>query len=270
MLEQIRRVAQHAAIHSDIHQELWHLQLESLLGEHRFDVDLAAQAIEFSSERGSVVAGAQLIASIAREPATLLWAWSPQFDYLTRGEGVAHRLREFGERAGLDEFAREEVPHGLEGPEQFERMRELAHDIGRAAIEVLGPGCRYYSMPTADEQTIAVLAVHGFSEPPPQATIEDVFVRLPRMLAQVDDIGWSLHGLVRLLPGWRWEQLEEDARQRAWRITGDDGRWFTFTAGYDEEGRLVSLGGRGIEEPEADGVGASAGGTGGAGQPGRA
>lgn len=252
MTQQIRRVGQHAALYAAIRQELLGEWLEERLGENRFDLDLRERVCGFSSERGRLTARANFIASIAVAPATLLWAWSPQLVETAGPAELAERLRDFGTEQRLPEFTAEEVPHGrAEGSdggdgegddERRDRIVALGHDTGQAAVEVLGADYRYYSFPTNAAGSRGVVVLDEWSEAPPEPTTIDVFTKLPRMLSEVDDIGWSLEGLARLMPGWSCERLADAGPGKpVWRVADGAGKRFDVAAEFDDRNRLVSL-----------------------------
>lgn len=260
MTQQIRRVGQHAALYAAIRQELLGEWLEERLGENRFDLDLRERVCGFSSERGRLTARAHLIASIAVEPATLLWAWSPQLVETAGPAELAERLRDFGAEQRLPEFTVEEVPHGRAAApddgrapapddsaaetddDRRGRIVALGHDTGQAAVEVLGADYRYYSFPTNAAGSRGVVVLDEWSEAPPEPTTIDVFTKLPRMLSEVDDIGWSFDGLARLMPGWSCERLADAGPGKpVWRVADGAGKRFDVAAEFDDRNRLVAL-----------------------------
>ena len=249
MTQQIRRVGQHAALSAIVRQELLADWLEERLGKHRFDVDLARRELVFSSDRGRIAARAELIASIAVEPATLLWGWAPVLADRVGDDGAAHRVRAFGEQHVLPELTADEVPYLVpDGADQTDRIADVGHDAGHAAIEALGHERHYYTFPTGSAGSRVVLVLDQWridDEPgaaPPQPGFTDVFVRLPRLLQGVDDIGWSLDGLARLLPGWRCERLADAGPGKpAWRLTDADGAAIDIATEFDQHNRLVQL-----------------------------
>ena len=245
MTPQIRRVGQHAVLYSTLRQELLAEWLDERLGSQQdFDVDLETGALEFVAPTGRITASAHLIASIAVSPSTIVWGWAPMFDGRGAQDPVTRRLREFGEAQRLDEFTTDELPYApqpLGDAEASAEIAQLAHELGAAAVEVLGPDFLYYSFPTNRLGSRAVVALDGFSEAPPVPDAATVFSRLARLLDGVDDLAWSLDGLARLLPGWRCERLEDAGpRTPAWRLTTADGDTIDVAVEHDDLGRRTA------------------------------
>lgn len=252
MTQQIRRVGQHAALFAAIRQELFSDHLDEQLGDYRFDVDLLDRVMVFSSDRGKVTAHAEFVASIAVDPATMLWGWAPLFGERVKPDSAVHQFRAFGELHRLAEFTNDEVPYELGSMGSKERIAALSHDVGAAAVEVLGPDWRYYSMPSGSAGSRGVVALTGWSEAMPEPTMIDVFTKLPRLLSDVDDVAWSLEGLANLMPGWRFER-RPDAGPGApvWRLTDAEGQWFELTTEFDNLGRLTSVKANGLHQGES-------------------
>ena len=253
MTLQIRRVGQHAVLFATIRQELLGEHLQERLGpSNSFEVDLRTGGFAFSSDRGRITARAALIASIAVEPATLVWGWGPMFADRVAPDSEPHRLRAFGEQHGLPEFVEAEVPYDVGDVEPRDRITELSHDLGHVAVEVLGPQWHYYSMPTGSAGSRFVLAVADWSDAPPQPTMVDVFTKLPRLLQDVDDVGWALDGLARLMPGWRCERRPDAGPGKpAWRLADAAGDWFEVACEFDASNRLVSTRCDGVHRAKA-------------------
>ena len=245
MTQQIRRVGQHAVLYAMIRQELLGEWLQERLGDAGFQLDLRERVCAFSSDRGRITARAELVASIAVEPATLLWAWTPRMAERVGPPDAVTRMREFGAAHGLHEFTDDEVPHGRDGEDdevRVARIIALGHDTGQAAIEALGAGYRYYSFPSNAAGTRGVVVLDDWSDAPPEPTTVDVFTKLPRLVPEVDDLGWSLEGLARLMPGWSCERLADAGPGRpVWRLVDGDGRRFDVAAEFDERNRLVAV-----------------------------
>lgn len=242
---QIRRVGQHAVLFSQLRQELLGEWLDERLGEsHHYNVDLGTGEFVFTNGIDRVSATAHLVASIAVSPSTLIWGWAPMFDGRGAQDGATRHLREFGVAQQLDEFTTEEVryaPEPLSDEEAPGAIAALSHDLGAAAVEALGPAFRYYSMPTGKAGSRFVVALDGFSEAPPEPDAATVFSRMARLLDSADDLGWSLDGLARLLPGWRCDRLADAGpRTPMWRLTTNDGRAIDITVEHDELGRRTS------------------------------
>src|SRR5690606_17328274 len=91
----LRSLADRAALFTALRQDQL-VAATDALGEHRWDVDLAAGTFTFTSEADpsrTIVATPHLIASIAPGPRSLMWSWAlPQGDRT----GVTAKLREYG------------------------------------------------------------------------------------------------------------------------------------------------------------------------------
>ena len=243
----MRRVSQHSVLHAVIRAELTSDWLAERLGPHHsWDVDLDRAAFAYDNGTEQITARAQLIASLAEEPATLVWGWTPPFAHWQAPDSDIVRLRQVAERAGLSELTTPEIPYpyrpGVD--DQAAAIAAFSHEVGGAAIELLGPSFDYYSAPTGPARRM-VLLLDRWSEPVPQVTPEAVFQRLPRLAAGVDDLAWSLDGLVQLLPGWGVRRLPDPRPQPGtaaaaeWELTSADGRFLTLLAEWDQRGRVV-------------------------------
>lgn len=153
------------------------VELTDTLGAHRWDVDMVAGTLTFTSEQDpsrSIVAGARLIASIAPAARSVLWAWAhPQSD----PAGITAALRQHGETEGVAEFAQGELPLPA-GGETAEGIAALAHEIGQAASGVLGLG-PYYSAPAEGGTRFVFL----LDAPVPPLTLTTTIAKLPRMVS---------------------------------------------------------------------------------------
>lgn len=249
MLQQIRRVGQHAAMYAMFRQELLDEMLVARLGEYRWDADHQARQLVFSSERGEVTASSHLLASIAAVPASLLWGYAEPFAPYVGPDPLAAQIRELGRQHGLDELTREEVEYDFSSSEdQAEVIAAMAHDVGMLGVELFGPKKAYYTFPTGGGAR-QVLLLEDLSEPIPEITIDGLFPRLGRYLSGVDDIAWSLEGLVRLLPGWRFEQVASSSSTQRLRVIDTQGASFSVSITRDTRGRVSNIGLQGVDRP---------------------
>lgn len=238
-LQQLRRVAQRAILYSRIRMELMRelVAKHTIEGEpHNFNVDFEAGEISFCD--GRLRGRAELIASIAIEPATVLWGFAPFFQQ-GHGRDQAQRIRTFGAWNNLDELTREEVPHGIpEGPEQFNEFLILAHDIGAVGVYACGPEYDYVTFPNHQTGSHVVLLVSELTHRVPPLTLLDVYVRLSRYVDYIDDLEWSLGGLVEMMPGWRLEKLPaQHERQEVFRVFDDQRRSLTLLVDRNQFGQ---------------------------------
>ena len=100
----LQPLADRAALFSALRQDSLATALEDL-GDNRWDADMAAGTLTFTSNADSarqLVTRAHLVATIAPGPRSLLWAWAhPQGD----PAGVAAQLRDYGVQHGIVELS---------------------------------------------------------------------------------------------------------------------------------------------------------------------
>lgn len=246
-------MGQHAAMYAMFRQELLDEMLVARLGEYRWDADHQARRLVFSSERGEVTASSHLLASIAAKPASLLWGYAEPFAPYVGSDPLAARIRELGRQHGLDELTREEVVYEYNPSEdQTEVIAAMAHDVGMLGIEFFGPQKVYYTFPTGGGAR-QVLLLENLSEPVPEITIDGLFPRLARYLSGVDDIAWSLEGFVRLLPGWRFEQIMASPQTQRLRVIDPEGASFAVSMTRDSKGRVSEISLQGVDRPSVPG-----------------
>ncbi len=252
-LPQVRRVSQHATLYAQVRQELLSDVAEERLGaDYRYDLDLAQRRIELSSPRGSIALEAQLLASIAVRPASILWGFAPLFADHVGQNPLAAELRRAGEHHGLDELVRDEVAYAVEpGENPVDTVAEIAHWIGQMGVELFGADTLYYTYPTGGAGSRQVVLVRQGDLALPPVTLVDVFVRFPRLASSLDDVGWALDGLCRLRQGWRFEQVPAASAQQAFRVYDEHGAWFEAAVTRDEHQRITNISGNGVHQPGA-------------------
>lgn len=196
------------------------------LGEHRFDVDMAAGTLTFTAEDGRTLAcGAHLLASIAPGPRSILWGWAHP-----RGDDVGLGLRAAGERHRLPELVAEELPF----PEGFEpsedEIAHLAHEIGAAAVGILARG-PYYSAPNGTSRVLFIL-----DAPLPMLTLATAFAKAPRILGSglINSPRRAVEGLATMM-GWAATPVAEGKG-----LSLSDGA-SSATVMFDEHGRWAGL-----------------------------
>ena len=239
----IRRIGQRTVIYASLRQELMKQMFDEKVGTDdsvNYDVDLGIQRFAMVSNTGEVTAKAHLLASIAAQPPTILWAYAPLL--ASHGAAVerAQKVRDYGLAHNEDELSSEEVAYTFPADaDQGDVIANVAHDIGSLALTVFGTDYYYYSAPIGGGSRM-VLLLESLSEPVPPITLNELYARLPRYLQQVDDIPWSLEGFVELMPGWSLE-LNNDADAHHARITDDAGRSIRVTYQLDQYDRLTRL-----------------------------
>ncbi|MEJ5998326.1 DUF6882 domain-containing protein [Corynebacterium sp. H130] len=206
MIPEIRRVGQHAALVANTKQEMFGEFLTAHLGEE-YHWSFDSGVLTFESEQGSIQCDTYPIASIAVDPATLLWRWQPlseQEAQYFRGEVSGH-FREFGEQHGLTTFTSPEVPYEV-GEDQAATIAQVGHDIIHAGYEIFGPNAVFYQARFNAAGSRLVWGLGNFRTEAgpiyvPTPDLLDVLIKADRLLMSVDDIGWSMDGLARHFPG---------------------------------------------------------------------
>ncbi|MDO4888979.1 MAG: hypothetical protein Q3979_09850 [Actinomycetaceae bacterium] len=250
MTQQIRRVGQHAILYSLLRQELLAQTLEEKLGNYAWQADPPAGRFSFSSDSGEITASCHVLASIAVDPATILWGFAEPFSHYLGPNPPAAQVREFGTQFGLQELIDEEIPYPFDPAEDQKAVTAaLSHDIGALGVELFGPPTIYYSAPVGMSGSRQVLLLDDLTATIPPVTLDRLFPKLGEYLVNVDDIGWSFDGLVRLLPGWQLESDTPSPNDRWWRITDDAGASATVTVAYDDYNRPVNIKLAGIDRP---------------------
>lgn len=202
--ETLRALADRAALFTALRQDQL-LSATNALGEHRWDADLDAGTLTFTSvEDPSRVLAAtpHLLASIAPGPRSLMWSWAlPEGDRT----GITEQLLAYGAEHGIPELTQGEVPFPHDTSDDLGAwISQLAHDVAAAAMEITGfSPC--LAAPVGD--TTAVLLLDAPLEPLTVAAAVDA---LPRLLPDVRmrDQRASVWDLGRLA-GWRLTWADE-------------------------------------------------------------
>lgn len=176
------------------------------LGDHRWDADMNAGTITFTANADpsrQVVTRAQLIATIAPGPRSLLWAWAhPQGN----AQGLAAQLRVHGLEQGIAELFDPELPFPADAPGDESWIAAAAHTVGGAAIEITGRS-PYYSAPIGG----GTRAVFLLDAPIPDLTVAAAVIALPRILSglALADARTAVWDLARLA-GWSLTWADEN------------------------------------------------------------
>lgn len=204
--ETLRALADRAAIFTALRQDQLATATASL-GEHRWDVDLAAGTFTFASNEDpatTIDAIPHLLTSIAPGPRSLVWSWAlPQGDRT----GVTDELRAYGEQHGIPELTQGEVPFPDDAADDIDDwIAEIAHVIGGAAVEITGRS-PYYSAPFGGGSRAVLL----LDAPLPPLTVAAALAALPRVLTELapTDPRSSVWDLARLA-GWRLAWLDDE------------------------------------------------------------
>ena len=251
MLPQVRRIGQHAAVRAHIRQEQLGDHLDGRLGAGwRYDVDLPGRRIIFSGAQGQVTGRAQLLTSVASSPSSLLWGWSQVFASQAGPDPAAAAFHRFGREHNLSELVTEEAPYEVPaGLSQADVIATICHDVGAAATVVFGPEVLYYTLPTGNGAGRIVLLVDELSAPLPPLTLTDAFVKLPRLLQEVDEVAWSLDGLARFTPGWSLEPGDIVERTHHYTLLDENGAWAGISVTFHPDGRVEQVSLQGVHQP---------------------
>ncbi|MGB4136364.1 MAG: DUF6882 domain-containing protein [Microbacterium sp.] len=231
-LDVLRPLADRAALFTALRQDQLRAAADSL-GEHRWDADLTARTLTFSSisdPNRRIVATAHLVASIAPGPRSVLWGWAHP---MGAPDGVSAGIRAYGAQYGLSALTEPELPLGeaVAGePEAW--VAEVAHVIGGVAGELTGRA-PYYSAPTGGGAR-AVFVLDGVLGP---LTVADALIVLPRILqtTPMTDPRTSVWDLARLA-AWQLQWTDEAFRGAA--VSDATG---SATFQFDEQARITGI-----------------------------
>jgi hypothetical protein len=193
----LQSLADRAALFTALRQDALAAATEEL-GDHRWDADMTAGTITFTSNADpsrQIVTRAHLIATIAPGPRSLLWAWAhPQGD----AQGPAAQLRTHGLENGVAELFDPELPFPAEAAGDDAWIAAAAHTVGGAAVEITGRS-PYYSAPIGG----GTRAVFLLDAPLPETTVSAAVTALPRILSglALPDARTAVWDLARLA-GW--------------------------------------------------------------------
>lgn len=202
------------------------------LGNHRWDADMNAGTITFTANADpsrQVVTRAQLIATIAPGPRSLLWAWAhPQGD----AQGLAAQLRAHGLEQGIAELFDPELPFPADAPGDESWIAAAAHTVGGAAIEITGRS-PYYSAPIGG----GTRAVFLLDAPIPDLTVAAAVIALPRILSglALADARTAVWDLARLA-GWSLNWADENYTGAS--VVDTSG---SATFRFDEQARIIGF-----------------------------
>lgn len=227
----LQSLADRAALFSALRQDALLTATEEL-GENRWDADLTAGTITFTSNAdpaSQLVTRAHLIATIAPGPRSLLWAWAhPQ----GAADGVSALLRGHGVDHGIAELSEPEVPFPADEAGDDEWITAAAHAAGGAAVEITGRS-PYFSAPISG----STRAVFLLDAPLPALTVTTAVTALPRVLSglTLPDARTAVWNLARLA-GW----------SLAWTDDAYTGATVTDATGsatfrFDDQARITGI-----------------------------
>jgi hypothetical protein len=228
----LQPLADRAALFAALRQDALTETVDAL-GEHRWDADMEAGTLTFSSTvdaTRTLVTRPHLVATIAPGPRSMLWAWAhPQGD----PQGVAAQLRDYGTQYGLDELAQAEVPFPADTGDDLETwIANTAHQIGAIAVEITGRS-PYYSAPIGG----GTRAVFLLDAPIAQTTVAEAVTKTPRLLSSLE-LSYARSSVwdAARLAGWNMEWTDDDFTGAT--ISDVSG---SATFRFDEQARITGI-----------------------------
>ncbi|WP_460797279.1 DUF6882 domain-containing protein [Microbacterium sp. GXF0217] len=228
----LQPLADRAALFTALRQDAL-VAATDALGEHRWDADLNAGTLTFTSNddaANQLITTPHLIATLAPGPRSLLWAWAhPQGD----AQGVAAQLRDYGQQYGIAELTQSELPFPEDARDDAEAwIAQATHVIGSVAVEITGRS-PYYSAPVGG----GTRAVFLLDAPIAPLTVADAVIAAPRMLSTLTlpDARSSVWDAARLA-GWNLEWTDEAF---SGAIVSDATGSATFR--FDEQARIIGI-----------------------------
>jgi hypothetical protein len=207
----LQPLADRAALFTALRQDSLVTALEAL-GDHRWDADMAAGSLTFTSNDDpsrQLATRAHLVATIAPGPRSLLWAWAhPQGD----PDGVAAQLRDYGTEHGIAELSETELAFPDDAAGDAEWITAAAHTVGTSAVFLL-------------------------DAPIPPLTVASAAIALPRVLSELalTDARTSVWDAARLA-GWNLTWTDESFSGAT--ITDATG---SATFHFDEQARITNI-----------------------------
>lgn len=232
----LQPLADRAALFAALRQDALGAAIEAL-GDHRWDADLAAGTLTFTSNEDPtrrLVTRPHLIATIAPGPRSVLWAWAhPQGD----AQGIAGQLRDYGSQYDIAELATPEPSFPADAPAESAAqldgwVAQAAHQIGAVAVEITGRS-PYYSAPVGG----GTRAVFVLDAPIPASTVADAVVAAPRLLSglALRDARSAVWDAARLA-GWHLQWTDEAFSGAV--VTDASG---SATFRFDDQARITGI-----------------------------
>lgn len=226
----LQPLADRAALFTALRQDALAQELEKL-GDNRWDADMAAGTITFTSNADAarqLVARVHLIATIAPGPRSLLWAWAhPQGD----ATGIALQLRDYGTEHGIPALSDAELPFPADaGGDEW--IASAGHTVGAVAVELTGRS-PYYIAPVGGGTS----AVFLLDAPIPPLTVASAAIALPRILSglALPDARTSVWDAARLA-GWNLSWSDESFSGAT--VTDSSG---SATFRFDDQARIANI-----------------------------
>ena len=230
----LQPLADRAALFAALRQDALTTAVDAL-GENRWDADMAAGTLTFTSTADparQLITRPHLIATIAPGPRSLMWAWAhPQGE----AQGVAAQLRDYGTQYNIAELSEPELAFPEDtGPDLEAWIAQVAHQIGAIANEITGLS-PYYSAPVGG----GTRAVFLLDAPIPATTVQDAVVATPRLISSLalDDARSAVWDAARLA-GWNLKWTDEAFTGAT--VTDASG---SATFRFDEHARITGIDG---------------------------
>ncbi|MEN0021870.1 MAG: DUF6882 domain-containing protein [Microbacterium sp.] len=226
----LQPLADRAALFTALRQDALAQELEKL-GDNRWDADMAAGTITFTSNADparQLVARAHLVATIAPGPRSLLWAWAhPQGD----AAGIAAQLRDYGTEHGIPALSDAELPFPADaGGDEW--IASAGHTVGAVAVELTGRS-PYYVAPVGGGTS----AVFLLDAPIAPLTVASAAIAIPRILSglALPDARTSVWDAARLA-GWNLNWTDESFSGAT--VTDSSG---SATFRFDDQARIANI-----------------------------
>ncbi|OAN37793.1 DUF6882 domain-containing protein [Microbacterium sp. H83] len=227
----LQPLADRAALFTALRQDALATALEAL-GENRWDADMAAGTLTFTSNADptrQLVARVQLVATLAPGPRSLLWAWAhPQGD----PAGVAAQLRDYGAAHGIVALSEPELPFPDDATGDDEWMTAAAHTVGGVAVELTGRSPAYIAPVGGGTRAVFLL-----DAPIPPLTVAAAAIALPRILSglALPDARTAVWDAARLA-GWTLSWTDESFSGAT--VSDSSG---TATFRFDDQARIAHI-----------------------------
>ncbi|MFI7679679.1 DUF6882 domain-containing protein [Actinophytocola sp. NPDC049390] len=216
-----------AALLSFEHQ----LHLSEVIGEHSWEVDLAAPRFAFTGDHPVTATAMHLLGSAAPGPRSWLWSWANPTGYRQEVIWLAESLRDFGKQHGIPQLSEPEVPFDdLPGsPTDPAQVASLMMEAAKAVSQRWSG----YQGPVGGGTRVGMLIEHpDFLLPAPEGP------RVTRVLQQ---------GLMELRFHEHRRAVRSYARNRGLRLQENEtqmlieGPAFTATVEFDEYHRVSNM-----------------------------
>ncbi|MFV8382069.1 DUF6882 domain-containing protein [Corynebacterium hindlerae] len=247
MIPEIWRIGQHCALLSMVKQDMLGELLEGSLGPN-YQAAYDRGVLTFASDRGRVYCDTSPVASIAVDPATLLWRWSPMIEgeeEYFRPE-ASHGYRAFGEQCNFSSFTTQEVPYEVVD-DVANTIANLGNDVINTGFVIFGPEANFYQAAFNNAGSRVVWKLDNIRDDAgpltvPSPDLNTLLTKIPRYLPLVDDPAWSLEGVASHFKGVECAiaRFPSDRRIVA-TYTLSDGAQHEVQVTQDEQGRITNI-----------------------------